>query len=228
MLKFPQVSRLYSCRVIHIKRQNPSVLKRFKAAGVQVTAERAMRIDAECEMPPEKETSLLAAELFNQLARLATFDPNDRPDPRLLRGSASGTLSAPAGAGDGDGDAEPGAPMLAFELEKRPIEKHPAAKGGRLIGWVKLHPDLYAHLTAPRTLHQVAAQLRNAPMLIPPHPWSSPTSGPYLITPIGLVRTRSKLQQSMLQRPETNLEQVYKVRGLSALFSCDLHWRRRA
>jgi DNA-directed RNA polymerase len=160
-----------------------------------------------------------AGELFNTLVDLAKVDVStgkrltalvapqvSAADQEEESASAGTTLlgddpTAPAGS--------PAAAVRAFLLSAANVK----ASGGktRKVAWITLHAAIFDFLTAPRTLQQVAAQLRNAPMLIPPHPWTGPTVGPYLITPVPLMRTKNKLQLLMLQKPDTNLDTVCKA-----------------
>jgi hypothetical protein len=72
-----------------------------------------------------------------------------------------------------------------------------------------INTAMHQRITMARTVRELAAEMRLAPMLTRPRLWQSATDGPYLITPTYAVRTSNPLQRQLIQRLEPTLGMMY-------------------
>lgn len=151
--------------------------------------------------PPAGEHAVPLDQIASVTTNLATEAPAPA-DPATLPG-----LLSPIGiSGDVDSLDPTGAGAISF------VRGTPGKPGSRMSGSssrLVLSSSIHQRITASRTVREMAAEMRLAPMLARPRPWVTATQGPYLITPTYAVRTSNPLQRQLIQRLEPTLGLMY-------------------
>ncbi|KNC53395.1 uncharacterized protein AMSG_12214 [Thecamonas trahens ATCC 50062] len=154
-----------------------------------------------------------AVEAEVNLARLRREDRSAlvrlKPKPSVSAVNASARSLLPDSSFHKEGKLHVGAALIKTALATCtvavPDGGHAAAfehridvgRGGRKTGWIALHSYVLDLVEAGHLEVQPAPRL--SPMLVPPRPWTSPSSGGFLSLPTSVLRAKSYVQQEALR-----------------------------